>query len=208
MREGLLCEELLHEIVIDFGDCFVDVVHQFVDVSVGIRHGHLCGLSVRICVSFVLQQVHEDRGLAFLDNGQDYRADSGAEVIFEILECLSEVSVLNACASHEEHDGALVVLGEFECLLCADADSASCGKDNGNTFCCLNALIHSQFEIEQAGSVEEIHLDSVVLQRSDCERDGCLAADLFIFEVHDCRSGCYGTETVRGLGEEQKRFGK
>ena len=102
MGEGLFSKELLHKVIIDFSNGFVDVVHQFIDVAVSIGHGDLSGFSVLICICLVVKQIHEDSGLSFLDDGKNYRADSGSEMALKIGEGLLEIGVLNTGASHEE----------------------------------------------------------------------------------------------------------
>ena len=209
LGEGLLHEELLHELIVGLGHGFIQRhLHLLDAVGSGGGDGNLIeliGLGVEL-IGLIIHQVDVAIDGIALHVGDDDGADGIAEHFLDALEGLIEIGVLHIQLIDEECLGFIHAGGQTVGLFGADAHAVLGGNDQKHRLGGTDALRNAGGEIEHTGGIQQVDLYAVPIEGRNGGADRYLTLDLLGIEVaYGIAVGDFA-QTVGGAGFEQQHL--
>ena len=205
--EGLAGEELLHQFVVGLGHGLAHGGDQALQTVAHLGQLHLHLLAALILEGLLAEQVHIQDGAVVLPHGHNAGADAGAELGFQVFQNLVVVGVFQIGLVHEDDLALAVFLGQMERLFRANGHTRTGRHGDQHTLCCMDALVHAQLKIKQAGGVDEIQLHTVVLHGGHSSRQAGVTLLLLGIKVAHGVAVLYGAGTLHfRVGAEQQCF--
>ena len=184
--ERLFHKEFFHQRIVGFGHRFVERHLHLLD-AVCRRGGdgdlvELVRLGVEL-IGLVVHQVDVAIHRVAFHMGNDDGADAVAEYFLDALEGLVEIGVFHIQLVDEERLGLAHAGGQAVGLFGTHADAVLGGNDQQHRFGSADALRNAGGEVEHAGGIQQIDLDTVPIERRNGRADRDLTLDLLRVKV-------------------------
>ena len=207
--DGLVGEIALHEIVVADDDAFDERVVDRV-----LLHLHLGrdrpggGRAVHVVHRGVVEELHHAVELGLVADRQLERRDPCAKFRLQLIERAIERRPLAVELVHEDGPGESQLLRRSPGDLRLHLDALDCRDHEHREVAGAEGRDHVADEIGVSRGVEHVDLAALVLERSEREGHGDLAAGLFGIEVGGGRAVLDPAEPGDGSGVEQERLGE
>ena len=206
--ERLTLEELFHQGFVGLGDGLAHGLDQTLEAMADVGQVDLDLLAALVLKGFLAEQVDVGDGAVVQADRHDTGADAGAELDLHLLQDLEVVGVFQVGFGDKDHPRLVVFKGQLVGFLGADGDAGTAGHADQHAFGGHDTLGCAGLEIEQAGHIDEVIFDALVLNGDNAGVQRCLAADLFGVEV---AGGGAVLNTAHALGRAahvQQGFGQ
>lgn len=142
-------------------------------------------LAALIAESLLAEQVDIGGGAVVQFDRRDAGADAGAELGFEVLEDLVEVGVFEIHLGDEDHPAFALLYGQLVGLFGPHRHARAPGHADQHALGGGDALVKAQLKVEQAGHVDQVQLDAVVLDRGQRGGQGRVPLGLLGVKIAD-----------------------
>ena len=204
LGEGLLGEELLHELLAGLSNLLIELHHILLDLLLGV--GGKCDLLAGGVIRLLCQQVNNADGLFAVQDREYERNDRCAEHFAQAVKDIEIVGVFFIQLGDVEHRGQVGLGKVLPALFGADTDAALGGDADHAGVCNAQALHDLAGKVEVTGVIQHIDLALVIFDGNDGGRDRILSLLLFVVEVRNGRTVGALAQTGDRLGREQHAF--
>ena len=206
--EGLFVEELVHQLFVGLSHSFLQRVVEFLDdIFLALWNFDLNTLQVLHLVSALIEHVDDAGNLAVcVPDGNDHGSDLIAVLLTQSVEGGIVVGVILVYLGNVDETGHVTIFTVFPCLLKADGNAVLGRANKDRCVSGAEAFHHSTGEIECTGSVDQVDLNTLVLQRHNGCGNGDITLDLLgIIIANGVAVGIFA-DTVNDTGHVEKTF--